>query len=237
MPHERFYLNSPLEGTIFLEEKEFHHLIHVMRMKEGETIELINGNGALAEGVIKTIGKKRAECTITSTKTHPKCNHELILAQALPRSNRLETILEKGTELGVTSFWLFPGDKSERTECRDEQLERYRLILISALKQCGRLFLPSIEWRLPLTKWKELPAPLFFGDLAKDATFLHQVPSSLIFAIGPESGWSEKEIDKLHALNGKGIHLSPYVLRTDTAAITAAALITHSWNASSDKPL
>src|SRR5690606_11541255 len=133
--------------------------------------------------------------------------------QAIPRSNRLETILEKGTELGVTSFWLFPADKSERTECKEEQLERYRLILISALKQCGRLFLPSIEWRPPLSKWKELPAPLFFGDLSKDAAPLDQAPPSLIFAIGPESGWSAKEIDQLHALEGKGICLSPHILR------------------------
>ncbi len=84
-----------------------------MRIQEGEIIELVNGRNELAQAKLIEIEKKRARAEIVSVvKTEP--SRPIILCQALPRPNRLDTIIEKGTELGMTELRLFPGERSEK---------------------------------------------------------------------------------------------------------------------------
>lgn len=115
MPAERYFLDAPfVRGQeILMEDEEMHHLIRVMRTEIGEEVELINGRGELAQAKLTSVGKRSANLLVQEviSESEPP---RLILAQALPRLNRLETIIEKGTELNVTEFWLFPGQFSEK---------------------------------------------------------------------------------------------------------------------------
>lgn len=230
MPVERFFIENPLQesSTVTLTDSEFHHLTHVIRCQEGETVELINGKGALAQASILSIKKKEAVLNITKTSFEPPQTIEIVLAQAIPRMNRLDTILEKGTELGVTQFWLFPSELGERKELTAHQLERQKGILIAAIKQSGRLFLPQIVLKPKLSQWKKLPYTAFYGDLSSQAKPLkeQQFESAIIF-IGPESGFTQDEEAVLQQLGVIGIRLNNHTLRTDTAAIAALAIITH----------
>lgn len=233
MPAERYFLETLFSENqaLLLEGQEFHHLINVMRTEEGEKIELVNGKGQLANALVIKTEKKKAHLQIDSIVTEPAPFFEMILAQAIPRLNRLDFILEKGTELGVSQFWLFPGELGERKALTDHQLERYTMMNIAAMKQCGRLYLPKITFFSSLEKCK-CDYPIFFGDTDPQAPILFEklkpFPSKgLIFFIGPESGFSSKETEILKKMGGQGVKLHPNILRTDTAALASLALISH----------
>jgi 16S rRNA (uracil1498-N3)-methyltransferase len=235
MPAERYFFPQPfsLGIPLILQDQEFHHLTNVMRAREGEEIEVVNGLGQLAKGIIQSIEKKRAVVVINEVQNTPQPTNRLILAQAIPRLNRLEYILEKGTELGVTEFLLFPSTHSERKEFSENQTERLNTILIAATKQCGRLFLPALNLMPPLKKWSSIPLPAFFGDTRSQAKPLYQACSAkpalqaAVIFIGPESGFTSEEVRWFEQHGVEGIKLHSNILRTDTAAITALSLLSH----------
>lgn len=236
MPAERYYHPELLEegNRIHIKDQEHHHLVHVMRTRLGDSIEIVNGNGQLAQAVVDSLQKKSATLLINSIETEQPSKERIILAQGMPRQNRLEFILEKCTELGVTEIWLFPAARSEKKDFSENQLERIHLLTVAAMKQCGRLFLPKIVIMPQLKQWKDIEiSPIFFGD-----TGPHAEPFSVswqklgkkneaIFCIGPESGFAPEEIDYLQQLNALGVKLHPNILRTDTAAIAAITLLSH----------
>lgn len=233
MPVERFFIDQELkEGmSFFLEKEEFHHLAHVVRIKPQETIELINGKGALASALIESIERHQAKARVLSCKKEPSPSYELILAQAIPRQPRLEYIVEKSVELGITKLCLFPGELSEKKTLSPSQIERVNHILISAMKQCGRLFIPELVLAPSILSWNlsSLPTSCFFGDTRQDAPLffkaLQERPKSVLIAIGPEKGFHTKEVSCMETtLHMQGVHLHSNILRTDTAAICALSL-------------
>jgi 16S rRNA (uracil1498-N3)-methyltransferase len=225
MPHERFYLDAQLETgeTVELTDTELHHLAHVSRCRDGDTVDIVNGKGSLAEARIESVGKRQAALTIVKVVHTPPPSRRVILAQAYPRANRLDTILEKCTELGVTDIWLFVGEKSERKEAA---LPRVDSVLIAAMKQCGALYLPTLVQAKPIKQWTELPCKTYFGEFSSEAKFLPQVVTGAdsMIVIGPESGLTGDEESMLKKLGAEGVSLSRNVLRADTAAIVG---ITH----------
>jgi len=234
MPIDRYFSEVSLEesASICLEGQEFHHLVHVARLRIGEEAEIVDGKGTLAHARLESIHKKEALLAIQHVEKATKPSPEIILAQAIPRLNRLETIMEKATELGVTQFWLFPGDLSERKSLTEHQLERLRAITIAALKQSGRLWLPDLHVKPSIKEWTKLPYHCFFGDVSPDAKLLAQAMKSnaggdFLIVIGPESGLTDGESDKLRHLDFGGVKLCDSILRTDTAAILATGLASH----------
>lgn len=236
MPAERYFHSGFLEENqrIHLKDQEHHHLVNVMRTRLGEEIEVVNGNGQLAKAVLETIEKKSSSLLVESVETASPPSQHLILAQGIPKINRLELIVEKGTELGMTEIWLFPAMRSEKKDFSENQMERLHTLMVSAMKQCGRLFLPTVVVMPPLKQWKDLSIqPIFFGDVDPEAqTFLslwNQLKPSqgAIFCIGPESGFTEEEVGVLRKLNAHGVKLHPNILRTETAAIASLTLLSH----------
>lgn len=234
MPSERYFLDRAFvkNDVQELRDAEFHHLAHAMRTKKGDKVELVNGKGSWARAIVRDILKEKALVVIESTLQEPLTPPRLILAQALPKPSRLDFILEKGTELGVDLFWLFPGCYSVKKELSTHQLERAHAIALAAMKQCGRLTLPGIILKPPLAQWSALTnVTLFFGDLSPDASSFSDVWSSLplksspiVFFIGPEGGFHPQETSLLRHQGGMGLKLHPNILRTDTAALAALTL-------------
>lgn len=233
MPIDRFFYDSPLtpQQEVHLEGKEFHHLVHVTRAKPDEVVELVNGKGQLAYASLKKTEKRHATLDIEKVLEEPKPSFFIILAQAIPRISRLDFIIEKGTELGLTELWLFPGHHSERKNLSENQLDRLRAITIAAMKQCGSLYLPKITLKPSLSKWESIQFPSFFGDLSPDAPPLfqtwqqHPPKDGILFFIGPEGGFSDEEEEILRNFDAKGVKLHHNILRTDTASLAALTLI------------
>jgi len=233
MPENRFFIPEPLINELEMPKEELHHLL-VMRKKIGDPIEIVNGRGELAIGTIVNLGRNGAKVRIDQVKTPPETEtHPLILAQALPRFNRLEIIIEKGVELGISAFWLFPAARSEKKSLSAQQKRRLEQISIAALKQCGRLDLPPILEKPTLKQWSEGRATKFFGDLNPAAPpFWHCLQNislqneGALFFIGPESGFTEEEEHYLKSgLGAMGVKLHANILRVDTAAIVAISYL------------
>ena len=231
MPYNRFYIHATLKEKqeILLQGEELHHL-KVCRIRIGESVEIINGKNVLAQGRLTALHPQHATLSIQRVETKPP-PAQVILAQGLAHMNHLEWIIEKGTELGVTSFWLFPGKLSDKDTLSENQKTRLHHLMLSAVKQCGRLDLPELEFKPPLKEWAPLEGTLIFGDPAPTAPFLWKalLPTlklPVILFIGPEAGLDKSEVaffeDTLHA---RGVRLHPHILRTETASLVGLALI------------
>lgn len=237
MPSERYFIDDKLILHQIQEilGSEYHHLIHVMRSKKGDIIELINGQGTLAQAVLLEVGREKGRVLIQEIFEQPSSAGRLILAQAFAKQNRLDFILEKGTELGVDEFWLFPGHHSQKKECYPNQVERAQAVTIAAIKQSGRLYLPEIYVKPPIEKWNKMPdSTIFFGDLEPLAplfgtslTNIHSHAPPFIFVTGPEGGFSQQELDALKKLDALGVRLHDHVLRAETASLMAISLLSH----------
>jgi 16S rRNA (uracil1498-N3)-methyltransferase len=215
----RFYTPRSLtkDSLVELDPEEYHHLKKVLRVRPGEKIELVNGNGELATALFDE------SIRVLSLQKEPKPEKKSVLLQAIPEKNHLEFILEKGTEIGITEFYFFPAEKSKIKEISDAMLLRMKKITISALKQCKRLYLPSISIH-KLEGIKDLSFKLYLGDPGGNK-FLSTTESAG-FIIGPESGFTQKEIDYLKTTCKATLTtLSPNILRAETASIVAAHLI------------
>jgi 16S rRNA (uracil1498-N3)-methyltransferase len=221
MPADRFFVAAPLNNNLILEGEEFHHLAKVMRVRVGETIEIVNGQGELAEAELVSLDKKSCELKILSHKKVSPPEQTLILALALTKPASLEWTLEKATELGATEFWLFPGERSEKKDLSKSQIHRLDMILINALKQCGRLYLPKIVLKPPLGEWQVPAGSLYFGDLSTQAPLKGPFEKTVMFFIGPEKGFSPEETVLLREkFKAHPISLHENILRAETAAIT-----------------
>lgn len=229
MPDNRFYMDSPLtEEKLTIEGEEAHHLLHVMRARPGDTVEIVNGQGALAEACVDSVSKRDVAVQIKKHFPLSPQPPTLIIAQGMPRFNRLDTVLEKGTELGMSELWLFTGERSEKAELSENQKERAHKIMVSAMKQCGRLYLPKIRLLPPLSQWTKQDFPLYFGTLEAGVPTLFQAwqnAAGAIFAVGPEKGFSPDEIQQLKQIGGIGVTLHTNILRTETAPLAALSIM------------
>lgn len=235
MPVNRFFIDKDLQedSHVIIEGDEFHHLRDATRTKAGEAVELINGRGSLAEGVVTDLKKASATIQVNSCHFQDREKGEVILVQAVPRMNRLDTIIEKATELGATAIRLFMGDRSERKELSESTFQRVQKIAIAATKQCGRLYLPEISAFGSLEESVDEDSSLFFGDVNPSAPLFIEEWNRLspirksAFVIGPESGLSDEEEAFLKSKKAAGVKLADNILRTDTAPILAIGLIRH----------
>jgi 16S rRNA (uracil1498-N3)-methyltransferase len=226
MPQNRFFLDQPFtkDAQIEVTGEEFAHM-RVMRPKIGDTFELVNGKNALAQAEVQNLTKTSVELKIRGVQTG-KDKPQIILIQALPRMQLLDWIIEKGTELNATEFWLFPGEYSEKKTLSETQISRLKHITISSMKQCGRLDLPKI---LVFPSLQKIPfsGTVLFGDVRKNAQPFPQklTQAPFCFCVGPEKGFSEKEVRFLEEKKGVGVHLHENILRTETAAIIGLAYL------------
>jgi 16S rRNA (uracil1498-N3)-methyltransferase len=203
-----------------------------MRTNIGQTVELINGKGMLAHAMVKTLNKSCALLEIISTEVETKKLPFLSLSVGLMKSNKIDFVIEKATELLVDEICFFPAQLSEKKEL---SLLRAHNIAISATKQCGRLFLPKIKL---LNTLKECPNDVetnILGELAFDTLPLKDLiekynlkNNTMRFFIGPEKGFSSQEKTWIkETLNAYSTTLALTTLRSETAAIIAVGLLRH----------
>jgi len=230
MPHNRFYSPERFEKSqeIILKDDELKHF-KVMRLEVNDTCEIVNGMHQLAIAEVKSSQKSQALLVVKKVikKPPPLTN---ILCIAFLKAKKLELILEKATELSITEFWIYKAEKSEIKEIKKNQIERFEKILISALKQCGRFDLPKITFYQSVQKLPKFKGLSFYGDTSENAPLFYSLlkgEKPKLTLIGPESGFSKKEITYFNESGFMGVKLSEFILRVETAAITAASLMSH----------
>ncbi len=224
---ELYYSSFPIvDDTIHLVDEECHHIKNVMRHKEGDIIYVTDGKGIIYNSLVERIEKNEIACRIISKR--PYENSLANICFCIPRlksADRFEFALEKCVELGITNFIVF---ESQRTVAKGEKLERWEKILLAAMKQSLRAWLPKIYFVKNVSEIMKMEGVKYIFDQNAEQTFqpdlctLRSTLSILIF--GPEGGFSE---DELKIENGELImvRLSGHRLRSETSIITAASLL------------
>ncbi len=232
MPDRFFAPSCPESGTLTLDGPEAHHLMHVLRIAAGEAVEVFDGRGLVASAEVVAVRKRHVELRIVAARREASPAREVILGTAVPKGDRFDWLTEKATELGVTKIVPLVTARSS-VDPRDGKLDKLRQTVITACKQCGRNHLLEVS---PVTAWADFVRhefsnrAAFIAHLTTDASPLsvsvsiyNQQPS-IVFAIGPEGGFTNEEVALAVAAGAKPIRLGPLVLRIETAAIALATL-------------
>jgi len=220
-----------------LDEREAHYLGHVLRLKRGDELVAFNGLGTERMASVVTLQRRGAELELRATvDALPASRLELTLVQALPKSDAMDLIVQKATELGAhaivpvyTEFSVVKLD-AERAERR---VEHWRRIAESACEQSGRHVPPTIREPGPLLEALDavaaearLALDLDAGArLADVATRAQQIA----VAVGPEGGFGASDWRRLDAARFARVGLGPRVLRAETAALAVCAVAQSLW--------
>jgi 16S rRNA (uracil1498-N3)-methyltransferase len=228
----RLFVSAALADGADVEtsEEQSHFLGNVMRCKRGDRLAVFNGCDGEWEASIDALGKRETRLIVGARLRDQTAGPDLDLIVALVKRSRLETIVEKATELGVRRIRLVI---TERTNADHTNVARLRLIAVEAGEQCGRLEIPEllepVKLEKVLDRWDE-GRRLMFCDEAADAAPAAPVLASAergawAILIGPEGGFSVSERARVRGLSTAApVSLGPRILRADTAAIAALAL-------------
>ncbi|MCF7887153.1 MAG: 16S rRNA (uracil(1498)-N(3))-methyltransferase [Candidatus Omnitrophica bacterium] len=211
-----------------------HKLKNVLRLKQGQKIYIFDGKGKEWEYKINQIKQKNIAITkINKTQKQPITKPILTLGFPLIQEKKIDFILQKATELGVSEFIPYYSSRSRggsRTAPTDSKIKRWQKIIVEACRQSERLWTPKISSPLNLSQLIQNEFNLkLVGLPAKNnrIKIKNKNLENILCIVGPEGGFSEKEINNFQKYNCRPINLSSNILRTETAAIFLSGLIRH----------
>ena len=232
----RFFIDAPLStGEHELPEAQAHYISRVLRMAEGDAVQLFDGSGHEFRGSLVEVGKKRVVVQIDEQLAgQVESPLQIHLGQGLSRGERMDWAIQKATELGVTQITPIFSERCEvrlKDERADKRLAHWRQVAISACEQCGRSRVPVIHPPMLLTDWinsTQADLKLVLHPVSAPLAS-HAKPSRLAFLIGPEGGLTDPEVDQAQAAGYQPARLGPRVLRTETAPVVALAVAQQLW--------
>ncbi len=243
----RFYHHESISvgATVVLDHDNSHHAAQVLRLKTGEQVTLFNGAGGEFSGKLSQI--KKSQCQVQIGYFHDierESSLSIQLAQAVCANEKMDWIIQKAVELGVTHIQPLQTQRSvirlngERAEKRQNHWKR---VIISACEQCGRNTIPQLLPLLTLTGWLEqkLKQPKPSGShnlILSPASNLRlaqlDAPSDgecTTILVGPEGGFTVEESKAANLAEFSAIRLGKRILRTETAALAAIAAMQSHW--------
>jgi 16S rRNA (uracil1498-N3)-methyltransferase len=246
MSRRRFYVprDSIRNGAALLPPDQAHHLRKVLRMAPGDIVEIFDGEGNGYIGAVEIHGVEVSVRLLNSIPA-PESPAVLVLASALIKSTKFEWMLQKTTELGVDEIIPIQTRLSEiqiPDNKVDARMERWSRIVHEASKQCGRFTAPRVRRPLSfkdLIGMNELAAYAKFLFYEKAHDYWRFAPDSLsnrvVLCFGPEGGWDGDEVEQASKAGYSICSLGPLVLRAETAAIAATAIIQYHLQITNDE--
>lgn len=206
------------------------HINKVLRFQPGTELQLFDGRGRVVDAVLHEQGQ--VEILQVRVSPEPRC--QLTLIQGMPKGDKLELVLQKGTELGVNHFALVEMERSVghlKAERQGKKVERWQKIIQEAARQSQQYHLPRLDVGLSfsdtlsqidaqekLLLWEE-------GDVPLTAA-LPQIPvKSAAVVVGPEGGISSQEVELAKSMGYKVVGLGPRILRTETAGLAIMSIL------------
>ncbi len=228
-----FYLSEPnliAGAAIRLPNDLKKHLQTVLRLQPGDEFQLFNGNGRVARAILR----ENAEAEISIVEDYPPASCSVRLIQGIPKGDKLELILQKGTEIGVDQFYLTAMDRSVgrlKSDRKQKRLERWQKIVQEAARQCRQYHLPQlsvgdslaevlpeVDADLKLLLWEESAEPLA-------AVLPQSRPRRIAVVVGPEGGVSAHEARLARDAGYQPVSIGPRILRTETAGLAIMAIL------------
>jgi 16S rRNA (uracil1498-N3)-methyltransferase len=221
-------------AEILLPEQAGEHAVRVLRLERGHPLILINGDGREYDAELASLAKRAVTAIIMQARAVDReATLSITLAQSIARGEKMDWILQKATELGVSQIVPLV---TERTEVKlDEERAERRMahwdsVIESACEQCGRTTLPSLAPPQRIDRWLTTLdfAGLRLAMIPEGETRvreLRETKSGVIVVVGPEGGLSEQDIVMLRQADFLGLRLGPRILRTETAGVAAIAAL------------
>ena len=229
----RFFCDSITTEVATITGDDAHHISRVLRMKAGDALSLCDGAGSEYDAVIKTVSPEAVVCSLGEKRaSSAESPIQITLFQCLPKTGKMELIVQKCTELGVFSIVptlsarcvVVPGKDY------DKKRERYNRVALEAAKQSRRAMVPQV---LPLVELKKIDVKSFDLFLVayedegtvslKQALCASASPRTIALLIGPEGGLEESEVARLTQAGAKSVSLGNRILRTETAGMAMLA--------------
>ncbi len=237
MSHPRFLLDAPLTGPgqFLLGREESHHALNALRVHRGDIVVVFDGLGRHAEALVVETGKAGLKVQVDSVLEVARLPNRLTLATAIPKGKRWQMLIEKCTELGVDR--IIPIQTARGVAKGEGDPAKWRRWIGEAAKQSRRAWLPEIgEPR----SFRDLPAMagsagalLLLADPEGESPgtyreIIRGAPEAVVL-VGPEGGFTPEEEEFCRDMGARGICLSPFVLRVETAAAAGCAIVRDLW--------
>jgi 16S rRNA (uracil1498-N3)-methyltransferase len=209
MEGERFALPSSIERQVR----------NVLRLRDGDSIVLVPGDGTEVRCRLEG-----ADCVVEARRavaTEPR--HRLTIVQALLKGDAIEQVVQHGTEIGVDRFRLVVSERCVARDISQRRLERLRAIAREAAEQSERGFVPAVEGPVQFVEALAPGSVLLYERHAGTRLGALEPPTSVI--IGPEGGFTDGEVEAALAAGSTIAGLGPRILRSETVAVAAAAVI------------
>jgi 16S rRNA (uracil1498-N3)-methyltransferase len=219
------------QKRIVLSGKDHHYLSRVLRFKPGDGFTGCDRTGALYRIVIRRMGRRDVELEVTKTETHLSPPYTLSLYQCLPKGRVMDRIVRQATEAGVGKIVPLFSDYTvpKRSDNFDTKLSRWNRVAERAVEQSGTRRPPVIGSPASIFELSEdrTECNLFFhpqpgGNLHR---YLERGPAKINILLGPEGGFSEREVAFLRSKGFQPVFLGDTILRVETAAIFAVAVV------------
>jgi len=242
----RFYLppDQCKTVTLTLTGREAHHAAQVLRLRNGDQITVLDGEGSLLLCDVTQVDRKLVQLSVVERKTIPPLPARITLLQSLPKGKLMDSIVQKATELGVAR--IVPLLTEHIVSHLDEEsashkVEKWRQAGIEAIKQCGLPWLPEIESPVTPSQFiarNESFDLLLVGALENERRHLREVlrefqaryerlPQNVGVWIGPEGDFTPDELASICDAGAQPITLGQNVLRVETAAIYCLSVLNH----------
>jgi 16S rRNA (uracil1498-N3)-methyltransferase len=233
--HRRFFVPAACirDGWVEFEPAQAHQLARVLRLHPGDHVSVFDGTGREVVAALERSSPRLATARILrEVEAPPAIGFAITLAQVIPRGAAMDLILAKATELGVARVVPLVAEQSVRKASAHSP--RWARIVRESAEQCGRRDLPEIAPIVDLAEFlRGYPSgiPLLACHVGEGARPLIAVcrelgrPSSLTLLVGGEGGLSQGEIEELRSLGARLVFLGPRLLRADTAALAALAIL------------
>lgn len=234
MVERRFYCPGLKKGMNEFPAEEATHATRVLRIAENDEVVLFDGKGIEADATIVVANRKQVTAEVADLRRlKPELSITLTIAVAMIKSHRQNYLIEKCTELGVSAIWPIAAERCV-VRANEAGIEKWQRRAVEAAKQSKRAWVPEIATP------KNVEAGLrdvtgnahqFVADLQPNAATLPQRIREISFGtpivvwIGPEGGWTNSELDIFLRSGVESVRLAPTVLRTETAAISACAIL------------
>ncbi|RKN86984.1 16S rRNA (uracil(1498)-N(3))-methyltransferase [Paenibacillus ginsengarvi] len=241
------YFVSPeqlTETEAILMGDDAHHIANVMRARAGDVIVICDGVSREARGTITEIGKNRIVAQVSELlplSAEPAI--QVTIAQSLPKGDKMEIVIQKGTEIGAIRFLPFVSERtvvSYDAKKEAKRLERWQKIAKEAAEQAHRGRIPQVEasvsWKQLLQSAKEADAAFFCYEKEEGSMLKTAISGALaarggaagmdvLLVIGPEGGFSEKEAQEAEEAGCVPVRLGARILRTETAGLVALSCL------------
>jgi 16S rRNA (uracil1498-N3)-methyltransferase len=227
---------DPAPPRLWVTDEPHHYLAHVLRVREGDAVEVFDGKGRAFPATVASIAQEHLELTLGEPR-HEAPQRRVTVVQGLPRGEKLEWVVEKAVELGAAA--VLPVETARAVVKLDparaaRRRERWQKIASEAARQCGRSDVPVVLPVSPLAQVRGSLEPgctLLVLDEEERATRLVDAlpppPAPVALVVGPEGGLTREEVVFLVSEGGVPVSLGSLILRTETAALAALCVVRH----------